>query len=745
MAIDFPNSPSIGQQVSANDTIWEWNGIAWIVVGNPISVGPTGPTGPTGEIGPQGPTGATGDQGPIGQQGIQGIQGEVGPTGPTGATGDTGPQGATGATGDTGPQGVQGEIGPTGAKGNTGDTGPQGPTGATGDTGPQGPQGAQGPQGIQGPTGSIGSQGIQGATGPKGDTGDTGPAGPQGLTGDTGPIGPQGDTGPAGPTGPTGAKGTFLLSSSEPVNPVEGDIWFNSVEGKLLLFYDNFWIETIVGEVGAAGPTGATGDTGPQGPAGSTGATGDTGPVGPQGDTGPTGPTGATGDTGPTGPAGADGLSGQSGLDGATGPTGATGDTGPAGPQGLTGDTGPAGPQGDTGPTGATGDTGPTGAAGADALWNFTGAYDSGAAYAIGDVATYQGQTWYRINANGGNVGDTPSEGTFWTLIAEKGEVGLTGDTGPQGPQGDTGPQGLTGDTGPQGATGDTGPAGPTGATGDTGPTGPAGAAASIEDVAGLQAALDAKINSVNPEFIINPIVSFTPNNTNVMFGSFDGGFTNFLTVYSSAPSEAQNLLIGTIIIVPPGITGQNGSFLLDENTGSGSYTVTAVSYDAQNTITEYTLQAGGGFNNVWGGAGIPIDSTTLNIKFVSKLILSDEISHLDGISSNIQLQLDSKASKIQTVRDVSFPITLDATDAGTLIRGVSAGGVPAPFTVTVPDVLQNGERVDFIQTSSGQITFAGSGLTIFSADSKLKTAKIYAGATLYKAGGSYYLIGNLG
>jgi hypothetical protein len=78
-------------------------------------------------------------------------------------------------------------------------------------------------------------------------------------------------------------------------------------------------------------------------------------------------------------------------------------------------------------PEGAQGDPGTPGE---NALWNFTGAYDIGAAYAIGDVATYDGQTWYRIDANGGNTGDTPVEGTFWTLISAKGDQGLQGDSG---------------------------------------------------------------------------------------------------------------------------------------------------------------------------------------------------------------------------------------------------------------------------------------------------------------------------
>jgi chitodextrinase len=83
--------------------------------------------------------------------------------------------------------------------------------------------------------------------------------------------------------------------------------------------------------------------------------------------------------------------------------------------------------KGEQGETGATGATGPVGA---DAAWYYNGAYNPGAGYAVGDVVTYEGQTWYRKHANGGNVGDTPSEGLFWDLIAAKGEQGETGATG---------------------------------------------------------------------------------------------------------------------------------------------------------------------------------------------------------------------------------------------------------------------------------------------------------------------------
>ena len=94
------------------------------------------------------------------------------------------------------------------------------------------------------------------------------------------------------------------------------------------------------------------------------------------------------------------------------------------------------GSDGADGSDGAAGVDGNDGAAGADALWNFTGAYNLGLPYAVGDVATYNGETWYRVNSNGGNVGDTPSEGAFWTRIAQKGLDGSDGGDGADGADG---------------------------------------------------------------------------------------------------------------------------------------------------------------------------------------------------------------------------------------------------------------------------------------------------------------------
>ena len=70
------------------------------------------------------------------------------------------------------------------------------------------------------------------------------------------------------------------------------------------------------------------------------------------------------------------------------------------------------------------GQDGAPGNNGADALWNYVGEYSGGAAYAVGDVVTFDGQLWYRKHTNGGNVGDTPSVGFIWDLLAAKGADG---------------------------------------------------------------------------------------------------------------------------------------------------------------------------------------------------------------------------------------------------------------------------------------------------------------------------------
>src|SRR5205823_3282026 len=134
-----------------------------------------------------------------------------------------------------------------------------------------------------------------------------------------------------------------------------------------------------------------------------------------------------------------------------------------SGPTGLTGLAGPTGSQGIPGTAGPVGPTGPAGAQGAPI--SFQGTWSNLTTYAAGDAVFFSGSSY--ISLAGGNIGNTPSGGAPWALLAQQGTTGGVGPTGPQGIQGIVG---ATGATGPQGAQGLTGSAGP------TGPTGPQGA-----------------------------------------------------------------------------------------------------------------------------------------------------------------------------------------------------------------------------------------------------------------------------
>jgi hypothetical protein len=223
----------------------------WEFVANLAGLqGPTGSTGPTGPS--DGPTGPTG---PIGEAG------EPGPPGDPG-----GPTGPTGPTGATGPTGSQGEVGSAGITGATGSTGPTGPLGTTGPTGISGPTGPTGPRGLQGATGPTGQTGSTGPTGFQGNLGATGPLGPTGPTGATGPRGFIGELGPTGPTGSTGPVQKVTISSTPPVSPVIGDLWWSSVTGELYIRYDDGssqqWVYAAVGNIGPTGPSGPSGPAG---------------------------------------------------------------------------------------------------------------------------------------------------------------------------------------------------------------------------------------------------------------------------------------------------------------------------------------------------------------------------------------------------------------------------------------------------------------------------------------------------
>lgn len=99
-----------------------------------------------------------------------------------------------------------------------------------------------------------------------------------------------------------------------------------------------------------------------------------------------------------------------------------------------------------------------------------------------------------------------------------------------------------------------------------------------------------------------------------------------------------------------------------------------------------------------------------------------------------------SFVSLSQTTQEKVSAHTLTSADSGKLIQNSGA------LTVTVQG-LEIGQQVDFLQAAAGQITFqAGSGVTLNSKDSKLKTAEQWSPASIKCIGtNTYVLAGDLG
>ena len=98
--------------------------------------------------------------------------------------------------------------------------------------------------------------------------------------------------------------------------------------------------------------------------------------------------------------------------------------------------------------------------------------------------------------------------------------------------------------------------------------------------------------------------------------------------------------------------------------------------------------------------------------------------------------------AQAQTISDKSANYSILAADAYKLIRSTNSA-----ITITLDNVLTVGQRIDFYQAGSGQVTFAaGSGVTLQSKNSNVKTAAQYSAATVVcVASGVYALIGDLG
>ena len=241
MAINFPDSPSVGATHSDGGAVWKWNGYAWRRVPDP------------------------GAKGEPGQKGEKGQKGEVG---------------LTGAQGDKGVKGEPSTV--AGAKGQKGEDGLKGSTGANGDKGAKGE-----PSTVVGPKGDKGDKGVTGA-GTKGEKG-------------------------------AGSSVTIGVSPPTTPTPVPGDMWWDSDDADLHVYYNDGNSSQWVSVTSSSALKGQTGDKGDKGQKGELNDKGQKGETGAAASKGQKGEIGATGGSGGTGSPGAKGQKGDDGTAGSTG------------------------------------------------------------------------------------------------------------------------------------------------------------------------------------------------------------------------------------------------------------------------------------------------------------------------------------------------------------------------------------------------------------------------------------------
>lgn len=102
---------------------------------------------------------------------------------------------------------------------------------------------------------------------------------------------------------------------------------------------------------------------------------------------------------------------------------------------------------------------------------------------------------------------------------------------------------------------------------------------------------------------------------------------------------------------------------------------------------------------------------------------------------------VESAASSAITteVTDINSNFTLRPADANGIVRSVGSA-----VTVTIEDVLESGQRVEFIQGGAGEITFSTGNVSLDSLTGGNKTNGQYSKVTLINVNDSYIMFGDL-
>ena len=236
-----------------------------------------------------------------------------------------------------------------------------------------------------------------------------------------------------------------------------------------------------------------------------------------------------------------------------------------------------------------------------------------------------------------------------------------------------------------------------------------------------------------------------------------DGSVSNAEYQYlGGVTSDIQTQLNGKEATITAGTTGQyyrgDKSFQTLDKTAVGLSNVDNTS-DANKPVSTATQTALDGKQATITGAATTIDTEDLTVsralvsdgsgKVAVSDVTSTELGYLDGVTSSVQTQVDSKTAKSITTNRQTASYTLVLADADKLVEM----NVATANNLTVPaSVFSAGTQILLAQYGAGQTTIvAGAGMTIRSNGAKLKLNVQYSGATLvFISATESYLFGDI-
>ena len=227
-----------------------------------------------------------------------------------------------------------------------------------------------------------------------------------------------------------------------------------------------------------------------------------------------------------------------------------------------------------------------------------------------------------------------------------------------------------------------------------------------------------------------------TTQTQNGLYVVAEGAWSRALDADNTPDAELKG---GDFTLVLEGTIGSGYGYVCS-NTSAITIGTTNVTYAAFNAAKG--VVAGNGLSEATPGI-LSIDTAVTQARVAN--VSDTEIGYLDGVTSAIQTQLDTKETRYYTfVTDATTARTVTAsTDEGKTLKFTSS----SPITITIPTAANDagwavGDYVEIIQYGSGQITVAGdTGVTVNATDSQKKTRVQFSSLTLIKVAANEWLL----